>query len=112
MSISKNLARVLRIVKIARGLSYTEFSDELGVPKSSLTGYMNGTGNPRSDTLDMLAEKLGIPITAIVSDPLPGQEQAETIAGAAKLFAALTPEQQAKGMELFLELAAMFAEKS
>lgn len=112
MSISRNLARVLQIVKIARGLSYTEFSDELGIPKSSLAGYMKGAGNPRSDTLDMLAEKLGVPITAIVSDPLPGQEQAETITGAAKLFAALTPEQQARGMQLFLELAALFAEEN
>lgn len=111
MLINKNLARILRRVKIERDLSYAEFAEELGIPKSSLVEYMNGTGNPRSDTLEMLSRKLDIPITEIVSDPLPGQEQAETILRAAKEFADLTPRQRERGFQLFLELAALFTEK-
>lgn len=110
MSINKNLSRILRRIKSERGLSYTEFANELGIPKSSLVEYMNGTGNPRSDTLEMLAEKLHVPITEIVSDPPPGQGRAETVVQAAKEFAGLSPAQRERGFQLAQELAALFAE--
>lgn len=111
MSISQSLARVLQLIRAERGLSYADFADELGIPKSSLVEYSNGTGNPRADTLEMLARELSVPITEIVSGPLPGQEQTETIIRAAREFADLTPEKRERGIQLFQELAALFTEE-
>lgn len=111
MPISENLAGILRRIRAERQLSYTGFAEELGIPKSSLEAYLNGTGNPRADTLELLAKELHVPITEIVSGPLPGQEQAETIMRAASLFSGLTPERRERGIQLFLELTALFAER-
>ncbi len=112
MSVNENLARILWRVKTERDLSYVEFANELGIPKSSLVEYMNGTGNPRADTLELLAGKLNVPITEIISDPLPGEEQAEMIVRTAKVFAGLPPAQRERGFQLFRDLAALFAEES
>lgn len=43
-----------------RQLSLTEFSKELGIGKSSLQAYLNGQQNMRSDTIELIAEKLEI----------------------------------------------------
>ena len=110
MSISADLAKNLQRIRRERDLSLKAFSNELGIPLSSTEKYCSGTGNPRADTLDMLSEVLGIPVTEIVSDQLPGQEQAETIVRAAKALSGLIPESQERGIQLFLELVALFSE--
>ena len=111
MLINKNLARHLQRVKVERRLSLAEFATELTIPISSLEAYISGTGNPRADTLEMLAEKLNIPITEIVSGPLPGQEKAETIIRAAKELSGLSQDRRERGMQLFQELTALFSEE-
>ena len=112
MPISENLARNLRRIREERGLSLREFSSELGIALSSAEVYCSGTGNPRSDTLDMLADALNVPVTEIVSAPLQGQEQAETIVRAASILSGLSPEHRERGLQLFLELASLFAKES
>ena len=79
MSISKNLAKVLMQYKQEYGLSFEELAQKLNLPKSSTVNYCNGTGNPRADTLELLAERCGMPVTTMVSGQPPGWEQAETI---------------------------------
>lgn len=111
MSISKNMAVILRRYKAVQDLSVSEMADELGIAKSILEDYLHGKGNPRADTLDLLARKLDVPLTEIVSGPLPGQEQAETIIRAAGVFSGLPPERRERGIQLFLELAALFSEE-
>ena len=111
MPISENVAQALQRYKTARDLSISELSDELGIAKFIAVSYLNGTGNPRADTLDLLARKLNIPLTEIVSGPRPGREQAETIVRAANLFSGLSPERQERGVQLFLELTALFSEE-
>lgn len=112
MPVNKNLARILRCVKSERNLSYTQFAKELEITKSALVKYMSETGNPRTDTLEHLAAKLNVPLTEIISDPLPGKEQTETIFWTAKAFSGLPPERRERGFQLFQELTALFAEES
>lgn len=112
MLISENLARILRQYKDRTGLTFKEMADELIVSKSTLVEYFNGKGNPRADDLEILAAALGIPLTEIVSAPLPGQEQAETIIHAAQAASGLKTEHRERVAQLFLELAAIFAEES
>ena len=111
MSISENLARVLRQHKDRTGLTFKEMADELTFSKSTLVEYFKGKGNPRAGDLELLSAALDIPLTEIVSDPLPGQEQAETIVRAAREFAGLIPERQKRGFQLFLALTKLFTEK-
>lgn len=111
MLISENLARLLQRMKEERQLSFTDFAIELGIPKSSLESYINGTGNPRADTLEMLAAELNVPLAEIVSGPLPGQEKAETIIRAAKELSGLSQNRRERGMQLFQELTALFSEE-
>lgn len=111
MSIQKNLANALRRYKEARQLSFRDFADELGLPLSSIENYLNGTGNPRADTLELISQKANIPLIEIVSGPLPGQEQAETIVRAAKTLSDLSPERRERAVALFRALADVFAEE-
>lgn len=112
MSISENLARVLRQHKDRTGLTFKEMADELTFSKSTLVEYLKGKGNPRADDLELLSAALGIPLTELVSAPLPGQERAETVARAAQIISGLEPEHQKRALQLFLELAALFAEEN
>lgn len=109
MSISKNLAKVLMQYKQEYGLSFEELAQKLNLPKSSTVNYCNGTGNPRADTLELLAERCGMPVTTMVSGQPPGWEQAETIVLAAKELGSLPPAARERAVELFLALAVLFA---
>lgn len=112
MSISENLARVLRQHKDRSGLTFKEMADELTFSKSTLVEYFKGNGNPRADDLELLSAALDVPLTEIVSDPLPGQEQAETVIRAAQAISGLKPEHRERAAQLLLELAALFAEEN
>ena len=112
MSSNENLARILMQHKREYGLSFEDLAQKLKMGKTSTVNYCNGTGNPRMDTIQRLAEALNVPITEIVSDPLPGQEQAETIILAAKAISGLGPEQRKRAIQLFHELAALFSEEN
>ena len=48
-------------------LSLTEFSKELGIGKSSLQAYLNCQQNMRSDTIELIAERMGITPAELVS---------------------------------------------
>lgn len=60
-----------------RQLSLTEFSKELGIGKSSLQAYLNGQQNMRSDTIELIAEKLEITPAELVSYPAERSLQAK-----------------------------------
>ena len=63
MTICENLGSYLNGIRKASGKSITELSDELGISRSSLQSILNGTGNPRSDTLEHIAARLGIDLS-------------------------------------------------
>lgn len=67
MQIKENIAAVLKGKMEKLGKSTMEFSQELGIPRSTLQGYLNGTSSPRTDSLEELAEKLGIPPAVLIS---------------------------------------------
>lgn len=62
-----------------RQLSLTEFSKELGIGKSSLQAYLNGQQNMRSDTIELIAEKLEITPAELVSYPAEQQPPSENL---------------------------------
>lgn len=109
MSIRENVSIALRRYKAANRLSLMELSEALDIPSSSLQGYLKAQRDLRSDTIELLAEKTGTPLKEMVSGPAPEWEQAETIVRAAREFGGLSAEQREQGIQLFLQLVALFA---
>lgn len=70
MIIQKNVADILKQLQIERGLSLAEFAEEIGISKSSLQEYRAAKRNLRADTLELLADKLDIPIASLVTGKL------------------------------------------
>lgn len=67
MGIQKNMALVIRTYKERKKLSTADLSDQLEVSRSTLQEYLNETGNPRADTIDHIAEKLGMDSAVLVT---------------------------------------------
>lgn len=109
MLIRENVSLVLQAYKAAHHLSLTALSEELGIPTSSLQCYIKSTVDLRADTIELLAEKMCVPLMEMISGPAPEWKRAETIIRAAREFGDLPSEQQAQGIQLFLQLVALFA---
>lgn len=69
MAICETLGDHLNRIRKARGLSITEFSEELGIARSSLQAILSGTGNPRCDTIEHIAGHLNVDYRMLLSDP-------------------------------------------
>ena len=75
MSIRENLSIRLQEIREERGLSITDFSEELEISRSLLQAILSGKANPRADTIEHIAEKLQIsPISLLAPSPAPQQE--------------------------------------
>ena len=102
MPIKKNIAAFLQRYREENHLSIAELSIELGIAKSATVEYLNGDGNPRADTVDMIAEKCGVSAAEVISAQPPGW--AEIVERAARIFGDLPPEQRDRAVSLFLAL--------
>ena len=68
MNIQDNIKYNLKAIMKDKRLSLTDFSEELGIARSSLQQYLKGDSNPRADTLQLLADKLNISVEALISE--------------------------------------------
>lgn len=67
MTLQKNLANVMKAIQTSRKLSIADFSEELGISRSSLQKLLNGNGNPRMDTVEHIAKRLKTNPTTLLS---------------------------------------------
>lgn len=112
MEIGKNLAANILRYKLDHKLSTIELAAELHLAVSTTQEYLNGGGNPRADTLELLARQMGISVTELISSPISGLEQATSVFRAAKECAALPPDKREKGIQLFLEMVDLWSQDS
>ena len=110
MPIHEAIAQFMRRYREDNHLSIAELSEELGIAKSATVNYLNGDGNPRADTMDLIAEKCGVSPAEMISAQPPGWERAEIVERAARVFSGLPPEQRERAVPLFLTLVEIFAE--
>ena len=68
MNIQDNIKYNLKAIMKDKRLSLTDFSEELGIARSSLQQYLKGDSNPRADTLQLLADKLNISVESLISE--------------------------------------------
>jgi len=57
---AKALARNVRRLRQARGLSQDELADAIGIQTSAISHIENRRGNPTLVTIELLAEALGV----------------------------------------------------
>ena len=69
MDICENLARRLNEIRKERGLSISEFSEELEISRSGLQAILLCKANPRMDTIEHIAQKLDICPISLLSSP-------------------------------------------
>lgn len=67
LKIAKNIAAILQRELRASGKTKLEFSQELGIPRSTLQGYLKGEACPRADSIETLAAGLSISPAQLVS---------------------------------------------
>lgn len=67
-SIGARIALNLRRVRLERYVSLGELSRTSGVSKGTLSALESGAGNPTVETLDALAETLGVTVGTLVAD--------------------------------------------
>nr|WSW64938.1 helix-turn-helix domain-containing protein [Streptomyces sp. NBC_00995] len=71
MGLNEDVGRRLRTLRRERGLSLSELSRRSRVGKGTLSELESGTRNPTLETLYALTTALGLPLSAVLSDPLP-----------------------------------------
>ena len=112
MAIRQNIADTVRKKMAEQNRKLEEFSEELGIARSSLQEYLKGTANPRADAIELLAEKLKITPAELVSgsENPPGWEEAQAASRLAELFADLTDEKRQKAVQAFMDLVEAFTQ--
>lgn len=66
MEIKKNVAAKLKEAMEERGLPMEEFAKELGIARSSLQNYLKAAVEIRSDTMELLSEKLNCSVHELI----------------------------------------------
>ncbi|HEY9330391.1 MAG TPA: helix-turn-helix domain-containing protein [Streptomyces sp.] len=87
MGLNEDVGRRLRTLRRERDLSLSELSRRSGVGKGTLSELESGTRNPTLETLYALTTALGLPLSAVLSDPPPtagrGPETPAGVSGSA-----------------------------
>ena len=73
MTIQKNISLKIRSALELSNLTLAEFAERLGISRSSLQEYLKEDANPRIDTVELLAEKLGYTPLELMSDMTAGE---------------------------------------
>lgn len=60
----------LEALRSETGLSRRAFADRLGIPRSSYFHLMSDAGNPSLDTVELIAERVGVHPSALFPQPL------------------------------------------
>lgn len=109
MEIRVNIAKTVKRILRERRKTLSELSEELNIPLSSMKNYASAAANPRADTIELLAERLGLTPAELICQMPEDRTEADAALRAAGLFGELPTERQKEGVELFLKLVALFA---
>ncbi|MGE4276843.1 MAG: helix-turn-helix domain-containing protein [Lawsonibacter sp.] len=74
MEATLNLSKNITAIRNLRNLSQVEFSKELGISKSTLQEIEQGR-SPNLNTVECIATRLGVSVSALLSDSLPPNQQ-------------------------------------
>jgi transcriptional regulator with XRE-family HTH domain len=98
----------LQKYKAEQKLSLDTMAQKLNLPRTSLQDYLKGRGNPRSDTIDLIVDKIGLTLPEMFAEPPHSHEQAVHILQAAGLLSGLPEAQREQAVQLFLAMVSLF----
>ena len=102
MTLQKNLSNTMNALRVSRRQSIAEFSEELGISRSSMQELLKGNGN----TIEHIAARLQMDPAALLSCSF-SQGQMETallLLQAIDTFSALSDEKRKRAAALLQEL--------
>ena len=111
MEIRENIANTVNRILQERNKTLSELSEDIDIPRSSLENYAKGMSNLRADTIELLADKLGLTPAELISNisERPEWQQAKAVLSAAHEIGGLSLEKQESGIQAFLQLVSIFA---
>ncbi len=62
----------IRRLRVERGVSLSELARRAGIGKATLSGLETGSRNPTVETLYAVTAQLGVPLAALLAEPLSG----------------------------------------
>lgn len=64
-----SIGEQIKVARTAKGISQNQLAKKAGISQAGLSAIENTTKSPNIDTLNRIANALGIPITALLGDP-------------------------------------------
>lgn len=101
-TIDKAVGARIRAYRKALGMSQTDLAERIGVRFQQVQKYENGTNRVAASRLWIIADTLGIPVSALFKDVRPEQTAADECA---RLYGALSGPQQAQALAFIRALA-------
>lgn len=106
MTLQQNLSNAMNAIRYSRDYNLTEFAKELAISRSALQKILDGTANPRIDTIEHIAKQLDMnPLTLLCCSY--SEEQMEVALPLLKIsdqLFKLPDKDQQKFLELFKAL--------
>ena len=75
MDAKKNMSQRVKAYRKSKYNSIEAFSEDLGIALNTVRKLERAHGNPTMDTMNLVADKLGITVSELLSPPASGQEQ-------------------------------------
>lgn len=110
MDLQKNLSNSMRFIRASRHQSITEFSEELGIARSTLQLILSGKANPTIDTIELIAEQLCMDPLLLLSSDKSYTDSAALVAEVIHKISFLDNAQRERFLTLFQELVLLLSE--
>lgn len=110
MRLQKNLTHFMRYIKDSRQRSLAEFSEELGIARSTLQKLLSGNANPRIDTIEFIANRLETDPLLLLSFEEEHVDSAILMAKSLQAVSKMDSEQRAQFLDMFQKLVKLLDE--
>ncbi len=110
MNLNECLAATIRAIMKRKHMSLTEFSEELGISRTALHGYIRGEGNPSTSTIEHIARRMGVSTAALFTGTEEQREITLLLLDTIQEVAELPKEKCLQMAEYFLAMVKLWSE--
>lgn len=115
MSLKNNLSTHLKQLRLLRRMTICEFSESIGIGKSSLQNMEAGRCNPRLDTVDLIENNLNLEEGSLLSPdanarPLPPLNHPQLLLASIPALCKLKREKRPRAYTLISEIIDLYEE--
>ena len=115
MSLKITLATQLKALRKLKSMTVVEFSDSLGIAKSTLQDFEAGRGNPTLETIALMEKNLGVEEGFLLSSnagPISiAQEDARLLLSTIPVLERLSSQRRTDACNLLIQLSELLSNK-